>query len=203
MSSFNFEQSVFGLDIPRFAIGSDDKVYDVATEGLGELLGFSLKVSKFMSLDAAAVMRIQHGPDRPSLLFRGAAYQIGGVLGATFQIFRDEEMGLQISARPWFTYTSSRNFSVLAFVEGATELGGNATSDQVLTTTAGEYYLEVTSEMSGGGSLLMAYTWDEAVAVQASMDAAWSEQESDRALSDRGEVVTTDERRVAALPNIG
>jgi len=192
MSSFNFEQSVFGLDIPRFAIGSDDKVYDVATEGLGELLGFSLKVSKFMSLDAAAVMRIQHGPDAPSLLFRGAAYQIGGVLGATFQIFSDEEMGLQVSARPWFAYTSSRNFSALAFVEGATELGVNATSDQVLTTTAADYYLEVTSEMSGGGSLLMAYTWDEAVAVQASIDAAWSEQESDRALSDRGEVITTD-----------
>jgi hypothetical protein len=202
MSSFNFEQSVFGLDIPNFATGSDGTVHDVATEGLGELLGFSLKVSKFMSLDAAAVMRIQHGPDAPSLLFRGAAYQIGGVLGATFQVFRDEEMGLQVSTRPWFSYTSSRNYSVLAFVEGASQLGEDATPDEVLKTNSNDSFLEVTSEMSGGASLLVAYTWDEAVGLQTSIDVAWSEQESDRVLSEYGGVTKTEYVMVAGAGSI-
>lgn len=202
MSSFNFEQSVFGLDIPNFATGRDGTIHDVATEGLGELLGFSLKVSKLMSLDAAAVMRIQHGPDAPSLLFRGAAYQIGGVLGATFQVFRDEEMGLQVSTRPWFSYTSSRNYSVLAFVEGASQLGAEATPDEVLKTDSNDFFLEVTSEMSGGASLLVAYTWDEAVGLQTSIDVAWSEQESDRGLSEYGGVTKTEYVMVAGAGSI-
>lgn len=202
MSSFNFEQSVFGLDIPSFATGSDGTVHDVSTEGLGELLGFSLKISKLMSLDAAAVMRIQHGPDAPSLLFRGAAYQIGGVLGATFQIFRDEEMGLQVSTRPWFSYTSSRNYSVLAFVEGASQLGADATPDEVLKTSSNDYFLEITSEMSGGASLLLAYTWHEAVGLQTSIDVAWSEQESDRVVSEYGGVTKTEYVMVAGAGSI-
>ncbi|MBT6179167.1 MAG: hypothetical protein HOI23_18125 [Deltaproteobacteria bacterium] len=203
MSSFNFEQSVFGLDIPKLAADSDGEIiHDVSTEGLGELLGFSLKVSKFMSVDAGAVMRIQHGPDAPSLLFRGAAYQIGGVLGATFQVFRDEDLGLQVSTRPWFSYTSSRNYSVFAFVDGASELAPDATPDEVLQTSTKDAFLEVTSEMSGGASLLLAYTWDEAVGVQASLDVAWSEQESDPISSEYGSVTKTEYVMVAGAGSI-
>ena len=191
-SHFAFEQAVFALDIPRFATGSDGTVHDVATEGLGEWVGFSLKVADVMSVDAAGIMRIQHGPDAPSLLFRGAAYQIGGVIGATFRLFRDEELGAQVSLRPWFSYTSSQTYSVLAFVEGASEISDDASADEVLKTSARDYFLAVTSEKSAGASLLVAYTWHEAVGAQASLDVAWSEQESDRTNSEHGGVVTTD-----------
>ena len=67
------------------------------------------------------------GPAR--VLVGGASYQIGGVIGATLRVFRDEQMGLQVSTRPWFSYTSSRNYSVLAFVEGARELGDGDTDE--------------------------------------------------------------------------
>ena len=53
MSSFNFEQSVFSLNIPSFAkvkgeTEGEFETIGIETEGLGELLGFSLKLSKFM-----------------------------------------------------------------------------------------------------------------------------------------------------------
>ena len=172
------------------------------TEGLGELLGFSLKLSKMMAVDVAGVMRIQHGPDRPAFLLRGASYQIGGVVGATLRIFRDEQMGLQVSTRPWFSYTSSRNYSVLAFVEGARELGDGDTVDQVLDTSATDSFLELTTEMSAGGSLLVAYAWNEALAFQGSLDVAWSSQESDPGQSDIGSVVTTEYLRVAGAGSV-
>ncbi len=198
MSSFNFEQTVFSLDISSFAKLKDaDEAIGIETEGLGELLGFSLKLSKLMAVDLAAVMRIQHGPEAPDLLFRGASYQIGGVVGATLQIFRDEQMGLQVSTRPWFSYTSSRNYSVLAFVDGARQLDEQATNDEVLKTTAQDSFLEVTTEMSAGGSLLMAYAWDAALAFQASFDVAWSSQDSDPGQSAIGDAVTTEYLRVA------
>ena len=202
MSSFNFEQSVFSLDISSFAKQKDGSEIGIETEGLGELLGFSLKLSKLMSVDFAGVMRIQHGPEAPDLLYRGASYQIGGVVGATLQIFRDEEMGLQVSTRPWFSYTSSRNYSVLAFVDGARQLDEQATSDEVLETSAKDSFLEVTTEMSAGGSLLMAYAWDEALAFQASLDVAWSSQESDPGQSAIGDVVTTEYLRVAGAGSV-
>ena len=206
MSSFNFEQSVFSLKIPRFAQlrvhqGQAVDEIDVETEGLGELLGFSLKLSKMMAVDVAGVMRIQHGPDRPAFLLRGASYQIGGVIGATLRVFRDEQMGLQVSTRPWFSYTSSRNYSVLAFVEGARELGDGDTVDQVLDTSATDSFLELTTEMSAGGSLLVAYAWNEALAFQGSLDVAWSSGVGS-GQSDIGSVVTTEYLRVAGAGSV-
>ncbi len=202
MSSFNFEQSVFSLDISSLAKREDGSEIGIVTEGLGELLGFSLKLSKLMSVDVAGVMRIQHGPEAPDLLYRGASYQIGGVIGATLQIFRDEQMGLQVSTRPWFSYISSRNYSVLAFVDGARQLDEQATSDEVLETSAKDSFLEVTTAMSAGGSLLMAYAWDEALAFQASLDVAWSSEESDPGQSAIGDVVTTEYLRVAGAGSV-
>ena len=176
-SFFGFDQSASVITVPGFPVGSSGQRFDVMTEGLGERLAFGFRVSELLAVDAFGKLNVGYGPDGPSLLFRGGYFRIGGGLGATFRILRNDSV--QLSLRPYVSVGTSEQYNVLGLVEGARQLEPDEKVEEVLQQEESRQLIVYQSQRVLGASLLAAWVLNPALGVQASVSSAWSRDKLD------------------------
>jgi hypothetical protein len=152
-------------EVPDLPVGSLGQ-RDISLAGLQQTLDLGLRINDWLGLAGYAQGVAVIGTSEPSLLLRGAEYELTGQAGLSVRLLR-EGAGTQVTARANAGFDKGREILVLPLLSGIVN-NPPPTLAEVLEGELGQFILVPTSETTVNGGVFLAQAFGPLFSLQAS-----------------------------------